>query len=158
MDADTQENSPAGLADSASPMTGLQAPPAGGAGESRQAVGRPRLRRLPQAEAAPRSQQRLKGRLRPFQPAAPEAADEAPGSLQGEISMLRMLIHRVLELSRGVDDLDQAMDLLEGVSKAAARLANMLKVQVVLQREGGSDLAQSLSRALAEVMQEMGLK
>jgi hypothetical protein len=158
MDADTQENSPAGPADSPSPVTGLQAPPAGGAGESRQAAGRPRLRPSPGADNPPRSQQRVKGRLRPFQPAASEKADEAPGSLQGEISMLRMLIHRVLELSRGVDDLDQAMDLLEGVSKAAARLANMLKVQVVLQREGGSDLAQSLSRALAEVMQEMGLK
>jgi len=49
--------------------------------------------------------------------------------LQDEIGMLRVLIRRVMELARDVQDLDQALRLLSTLSLATANLSRLVKTQ-----------------------------
>ena len=49
--------------------------------------------------------------------------------LQDEIGMLRVLIRRVMELAQDVQDLDQALRLLNTLSLATANLSRLVKTQ-----------------------------
>jgi hypothetical protein len=73
-----------------------------------------------------------------------------------EIASLRLVIQRVLELANDNADLDEAIRLLDVHSKAAWRLANLLKMQKELgtTRE---DWDASLQQALDELHVEWGL-
>lgn len=77
-------------------------------------------------------------------------------TLESEIVMLRILMRRVLGLSAGVDEPDQALRLLQAMGLAATRLAGLLKTQ----RELTGDESQSLAvfySALNQVLDEMGV-
>ena len=78
-------------------------------------------------------------------------------TLESEIVMLRIFMRRVLGLSTGVEEPDQALRLLQALGLAATRLAGLLKTQ----RELTGSEAQSLEvfyRALNEVLEEMGVQ
>jgi hypothetical protein len=64
------------------------------------------------------------------------------GDLSEEVALLRVLVHRAVESGES----------LETISRALARLGQLLKLQHVL----SGDSARSLDDALARVLQEVG--
>lgn len=85
--------------------------------------------------------------------AAPPPAPSAE-SLQGEIAMLREVMRRANDRLEEISGLDDLLRLMENLSKAATRLAGLLKAE--RQLGGQEDLSQSLHHALAEVIRELG--
>jgi hypothetical protein len=89
--------------------------------------------------------------LRPF-----DRCDGEPVGLQDEIHMLRAVMRRVLELSREVDTLEPALNLLSALGLAAYRLSVLLRAQKTI--GGGEDeISEAISQALAEVVKDMGI-
>ena len=86
-----------------------------------------------------------------------DLVDAESGSLQHEISLLRMMIRRTMQLADGIDDLKDAMRLLDALGSAAGRLANLLRVQKSL-REFRSPLADEISLAIQQVNTELRRK
>ncbi len=74
--------------------------------------------------------------------------------LESEIAMLRVVIRRVLELARGVDNLEQARDNLYALGSAATRLATLLRTQKI--HFGDTDyINQAISNGLQDALKEL---
>ena len=87
---------------------------------------------------------------------ANELTDEA-SSLQHEITLLRVMIRRTMELADGIDDLKEATRALDALGAAAGRLANLLRAQKSL-CEKHSQMADEISIAIQQVNQELRRK
>ena len=85
-----------------------------------------------------------------------DLADEA-GNLESEITLLRVMIHRTMQLAEGIDDLKEATRVLDALGAAAARLANLLRAQNTL-RQTRSGVADEISLAIQQVNQELRSK
>ena len=77
--------------------------------------------------------------------------------LQDEIDLLRVVTRRVMKLSRGVENLDEAITVLGALGVASTRLAGLLKTQKVLGGEKTDEVTAALNQALNDVIKEMGL-
>jgi hypothetical protein len=78
--------------------------------------------------------------------------------LQDEIAMMRVITRRVMKLSRGVENLDEAITILGALGIAASRLAGLLKTQKILGGEQTEDVAVAISQALSDVIKELGIQ
>ncbi len=78
-------------------------------------------------------------------------------SLEHEITLLRVMIRRTMQLADGIDDLKEATRLLDALGAAAARLANLLRVQKSL-AENRSQLAEEISVAIQQANAELRKK
>jgi hypothetical protein len=74
--------------------------------------------------------------------------------LADEITMLRVVTRRVLELANGMDDLEAGINLLGALGLASTRLAGLLKVQKMLGGESDNEISKAISIALSEVIEE----
>lgn len=72
--------------------------------------------------------------------------------LREEIEMLRGMIHKVSELAEESDNLQVSLRLMEAISRAGSRLANMIKTQQMLQ--GGPQI-NSLSEPLKQIIADI---
>jgi hypothetical protein len=79
------------------------------------------------------------------------------GSLQHEITMLRVMIRRTMALAEGIDDLKEATRALGALGAAASRLANLLRAEKTL-NTSPSQLADEISIAIQQVNQELRSK
>jgi uncharacterized protein YjcR len=79
------------------------------------------------------------------------------GSLQHEITLLRVMMRRTMELANGVNDLKEATRALDALGTAAGRLANLLRVEKTL-NSSRSQLADEISIAIQQVNQELRSK
>jgi len=77
--------------------------------------------------------------------------------LDNEITLLRVMIRRTMELADGIDDLKEATRVLDALGAAAARLANLLRAQKSL-TENRSQLADEISIAIQQVNAELRSK
>jgi hypothetical protein len=78
--------------------------------------------------------------------------------LQDEISMLRVVTRRVMKLSKGVEDLDEAITVLGALGIAATRLAGLLKTQKILGGEQTDEVTAAINQALNDVIKELGIQ
>jgi hypothetical protein len=86
--------------------------------------------------------------------------DELPeeaASLEHEITLLRVMIRRTMQLADGIDDLKEATRVLDALGAAAGRLANLLRLQKSL-NEAHSQLADEISVAIQQVNAELRSK
>jgi hypothetical protein len=71
--------------------------------------------------------------------------------LREEITALRVIIRRVLELSEDIEDVNTGLRLLSTLSAAAAQLSGLVKVQAVMQQNGTEDsFEEALRQAILE--------
>lgn len=88
----------------------------------------------------------------------PEELEELEGAgeadLQDEIVLLRVAARRVLALAEGMESLATAIKVLNSLGTATIRLAQLLKAQKEL-GQGGGELNEIISQALAEVVKEL---
>ena len=75
--------------------------------------------------------------------------------VESEIHMLRVMMRRTLELSRGSQDIRQMTRVLASLGTASTRLAGLLKTQRILEDEQSGRVAESISQAIANVVEEM---
>ena len=75
-------------------------------------------------------------------------------SLEYEITLLRVMIRRTMELADGIDDLREATRVLDALGAAAGRLATLLRAQKSLS-ESQSPLADEISVAIQQVNAEL---
>ncbi len=80
-----------------------------------------------------------------------------PGSLESEITLLRVMIRRTTELAVGIDDLKEATRVLDALGAAAARLANLLRAQHKL-HENRPGVEDEISIAIQQVNKELRSK
>jgi uncharacterized protein YjcR len=75
-------------------------------------------------------------------------------NLENEITLLRVMIRRTMELAEGIDDLKEATRVLDALGAAANRLASLLRAQKSLNapRMGVAD---EISVAIQQVNQEL---
>ena len=85
-----------------------------------------------------------------------ELPDETT-SLEHEITLLRVMIRRTMLLADGIDDLKEATRVLDALGAAAARLANLLRLQKSL-TENRSQVADEISIAIQQVNAELRSK
>jgi hypothetical protein len=78
-------------------------------------------------------------------------------SLEHEITLLRVMMRRTMELADGIDDLRQATRVLDALGAAAGRLANLLRVQKSL-NENHRQMADEISIAIQQVNAELRSK
>jgi hypothetical protein len=78
--------------------------------------------------------------------------------LEDEISMMRVVTRRVLKLSRGVTNLDEAITILGALGDASTRLAGLLKTQKTLGSEKTDEVTAALNQALNDVIKELGIE
>ena len=71
--------------------------------------------------------------------------------LQDEITMLRVYIRRVIELSNDIDNLPEAVGFLRAISLAAISLTRLLKTQLLLGGNESDEIAAVLSQALDQL-------
>jgi len=77
--------------------------------------------------------------------------------LEHEITLLRVMIRRTMQLADGIDDLKEATRVLDALGAAAGRLANLLRVQKSL-LENHSQVADEISVAIQQVNQDLRSK
>ena len=82
---------------------------------------------------------------------------EESNSLEHEITLLRVMIRRTMQLADGIDDLKEATRVLDALGAAAGRLANLLRLQKSL-TEAHSQLADEISIAIQQVNAELRSK
>lgn len=84
--------------------------------------------------------------------------DQALGqSLQGEIGMLRVVMRRLFERAASeAEDLDRLTDVLRVLGLSVTRLAKVIQTEHSLQDQRADELGESLTRAMAAVLEEMG--
>lgn len=84
--------------------------------------------------------------------------DRALGeSLRGEIDMLRVVMRRFFErAAEEADDLDRMIDALRVLGLSVTRLAKVIQTEHGLQDKRVDELGDSLTRAMAAVLEEMG--
>jgi hypothetical protein len=88
---------------------------------------------------------------------ANEASDlyeDESDSLEHEITLLRVMIHRTMQLADGIDDLQSAIRVLDALGSAAGRLANLLRTQKSMNIRR-SQLADEISSAVQQVNAEL---
>ena len=78
--------------------------------------------------------------------------------LQDEVAMLRVVIRRLFDLSRGCRDLDEMINSAGALGMLATRLAGMLRTQKILNGGDEAGVTESISRALADIVDELKLK
>jgi hypothetical protein len=83
-----------------------------------------------------------------------DLANDPSTSLEHEITLLRVMIRRTMELADGMDDLKEATRVLDALGAAASRLANLLRAQKNLS-ENHAQLRDELSIAIQQVNQEL---
>jgi hypothetical protein len=86
-----------------------------------------------------------------------ELTDGQTTSLEHEITLLRVMIRRTMELADGIDDLREATRVLDALGAAAGRLANLLRAQKSL-ADSHSHLADEISIAIQQVNAELRRK
>ena len=84
------------------------------------------------------------------------SADQS-SSLEHEITLLRVMIRRTMELADGIDDLREATRVLDALGAASSRLANLLRAQKSL-NEGQTHLSDEISIAIQQVNAELRRK
>jgi hypothetical protein len=77
--------------------------------------------------------------------------------LDHEITLLRVLIRRTMQMADGIDDIKDATRLLDSLGAAASRLAALLRVQKILANDH-SGFAEELSIAIQKVNAELRRK
>lgn len=77
--------------------------------------------------------------------------------LEHEITLLRVMIRRTMELADGIDDLREATRVLDALGAASGRLAGLLRTQKTLHARG-SQYAEEISIAIREVNAELRRK
>ena len=82
---------------------------------------------------------------------------DPPTSLEHEITLLRVMIRRTMQLADGIDDLHEATRVLDALGAAASRLSNLLRAQKSL-NQGQSPLADEISIAIQRVNKELRSK
>ncbi len=82
---------------------------------------------------------------------------EDPASLEHEITLLRVMIRRTIQLADGIDDLKEATRVLDALGAAATRLANLLRAQKSL-TQSQSRLFDEISIAIQEANKELRSK
>jgi hypothetical protein len=86
-----------------------------------------------------------------------DLGQEPPVTLEHEITLLRVMMRRTMELADGVDDLREATRVLDALGAAANRLASLLRAQKNLD-ESHSQLVDEISIAIQQVNQELRSK
>ncbi len=76
--------------------------------------------------------------------------------LQDEIVMLRVIIRRMVEMSKDAGDFAQNIILLRGICHASDSLTRLLKTEVLLFSKK-DELSDAIQQALVEVTDEMKL-
>jgi len=92
-----------------------------------------------------------------FRPEEPDFPPRESASLDQEITLLRLMIRRTIRLANDIDDFKDAAHLLDVVSAAAARLANLMKTQLILQGSR-TQANQEISAAIHQINQELRSK
>jgi hypothetical protein len=90
-------------------------------------------------------------------PGAAAMRKQSPADLSGEIKMLRTSAAQVFAMADGIDDLSDAIAALGALGLAATRLERLLKAQSQLGSASQEDIAATLARALADVVDELGV-
>jgi hypothetical protein len=80
--------------------------------------------------------------------------DYQPGSLENEITLLRVMMRRTMELAEGIDDLKEATRVLDALGAAAGKLANLLRAQKSL-NSSVTGVADDISIAIQRVNEEL---
>ena len=80
--------------------------------------------------------------------------DDQLADLENEITLLRVMIRRTMELADGIDDLREATRVLDALGAAAGRLANLLRTQKSLSAPH-TGVADEISIAIQQVNQEL---
>jgi len=83
-----------------------------------------------------------------------ELDDDQITSLENEITLLRVMMRRTMQLADGIDDLREATRVLDALGAAAGRLASLLKAQKSLS-VSQSGVADEISVAIQQVNQEL---
>lgn len=83
--------------------------------------------------------------------------DDRQPDLEHEITLLRVMIRRTMQLADGIDDLHEATRVLDALGAAAGRLANLLRAQKCL-AENRSKTADEISIAIQQVNAELRRK
>ncbi len=91
---------------------------------------------------------------RQFHSAEAADLDDFENTLEHEISLLRVMIRRTMELADGIDDLTLATRVLDSLSSASNRLSNLLRAQKNL-NERHSLVTDEISIAIQQVNQEL---
>jgi hypothetical protein len=93
-----------------------------------------------------------------FRPAEIGDLSADPGtSLEHEITLLRVMIRRTMELAEGINDLRDATQVLDALGAAAGRLSTLIRVQSNL-NQGHDALADEISIAIQQVNAELRSK
>jgi len=79
---------------------------------------------------------------------------EQIGNLENEITLLRVMIRRTMELAEGIDNLQQATRALDALGAAASRLANLLRAEKAL-LPPNSQVGDEISLAIQQVNAEL---
>jgi len=88
---------------------------------------------------------------------ASDLTDDDSTSLEPEITLLRVMMRRTMQLADGIDDLSQATRVLDALGAAAGRLAGLLRAQKSL-GDRHSQLADEISTAIQQVNAELRQK
>jgi hypothetical protein len=83
-----------------------------------------------------------------------ELGEDQFTSLENEITLLRVMMRRTMELADGIDDLREATRVLDALGAAAGRLSNLLRAQKCLTTPR-SGVADEISIAIQQVNQEL---
>lgn len=86
-----------------------------------------------------------------------ELDNDQIASLENEITLLRVMMRRTMELADGIDDLREATRVLDALGAAAGRLAGLLRAQKSLS-VSQSGVADEISVAIQQVNQELRSK
>ena len=86
-----------------------------------------------------------------------DLANDPSTNLEHEITLLRVMIRRTMELADGIDDLHDATRVLDALGAAAARLSNLIRMQKTL-NQGQPGLADEISIAIQRVNAELRSK
>ena len=78
--------------------------------------------------------------------------------LQDEIAMLRVVARRVMKLSQGINNYDGAVTVLGALGMAPSRLASLLRTQKMLGGQQPDEVTAAISRALSDVIKELGIE
>ncbi len=79
----------------------------------------------------------------------PESQSRASEMLHAATNDLKALMDKVKQMSEADLKLNDVLNVLEGIGRAATRLANLLKAEEEL--AGGSDLGSEVDEAIAEL-------
>ena len=76
--------------------------------------------------------------------------------LEDEIALMRVLLRKYVDIANGLESLADAAKVLDLAGLTATRLAQLIKVQVMIGSQGDSTL-QTINDVIEEVNREFGL-